>query len=267
MDCDTCQHFQGGVQHSRFEFRCAKGHPPESDVVLIRFNGCADFLIAGRDQVIFRRHKGIALLEGDATLKKRQTQATRTANGLAVALADFGDLMDSDQTDAINTAVKTLRRLSTDIERAAALAKAYKAREDASRETERQRRDDELAAVVLGGWSEEQIVECAVHLAAFDSPAAQEWHVALRGRRMLLDGGVWSPNDLARQFKLAVTASRRAELFAELRRDLARSLETLNRPQGPLYATRADFDAYRQLLRDQAAAKASVAALISTASR
>lgn len=267
VDCDACQHFEGSVGYSRFEFRCAKGHPPESDVVLLRYHGCADFQAAGRDQIIFRRHKSTALLDGDCGLKKRQAQATRTANGLAVAVADFGDLMDAEQTVAINTAVKTLRRLSADLERAASLAKSYKAREDANREAERQQREDKLAAALLEGWSEQQILECAEHLAAFDSPAAQAWHVERRGRRMLLDGGIWSPNDLARQYKLAVTPSRKAVLFAELRRDLAKALETLNRPQGSMYATRADFDAYRQLLRDQAAARVAVAALISTSAR
>ena len=266
VDCEKCQHFTGRQGWIRVEWGCAKGHAAESTIVLTRREGCPDYRECPRDELIFRRFEGSASFSGNADLKNRQTQATRTANGLDKALADFGDLMDGQQVQAGRDAVAALRRLAADIARASELASRFKAREDARREAEHAQRLDALAARHLAGWSEVQVIECAEHLAAFDTSAAWKWLNARHGRDVLTASGLWSSNEVAQRLKRAQGAAR-TSLFADLRRQVAEALEEFERSQGPQYASRGDFDAYRQLLRDQRAAKASVAALVAGAAQ
>lgn len=266
VDCEKCQHFTGRNGWARVEWGCAKGHAAESTVYLTRYAGCPNYREASRDELIFRRFKGSASHYGNDELKSRQTQAKRTANGLAKALAEFGDLMDSAQVQAGRDAVAALNRLAADIAQASTMAAAFKKREDQAREVERRRRGDALADRVLLDCTEAQIVECAEHLGAFDTTAAHKWLDARRGRSTLIGGNPWTANDLAQRWKRAA-GDAKVELFAELRRELASALSELDQPVSREYATRADFDAYRQLLRDRSAAKASVAAVVADAVR
>ncbi len=266
VDCEKCQHFTGRSGWTRVVWGCAKSHQPESAMQLQRTNGCVDFSEASREEMLFRRYKGSASFHGDADLKAHQARATRTANGLSKALADFGDLMDGAQVEAGRQAVAALHRLAEDLSAAAALAKNFKAREDSQREMERQRRGDALADQMLQGMSPEDVVECAEHLAAFDSSSTTKWLEQRRGRRTILMGGLRDPLERAQKWQRA-PGDHKTEAFAELRRELAAALANLNTPPARDYATRADFDAFRSLQRDKRAATASVAAVVAVASR
>lgn len=264
VDCEKCQHFTGRNGWTRVVWGCAKSHQPESAMQLRRANGCVDFCEASREEMLFRRYKGSASFHGDADLKAHQARAKRTANGLSKALADFGDLMDGTQVEAGRQAVAALHRLAEDLSSAAALAKSFKAREDLQREMERQRRGDALADQVLQGMSPENVVECAEHLAAFDSSSATKWLEQRTGRRTIFMGGLRDPLDRVQKWQRAPGDQKR-EAFAELRRELAAALANLNTPPARNYATRADFDAFRSLQRDMRAATASIAAVVAVA--
>ncbi len=264
VDCEKCTHFTGRNGWARVEWGCAKGHASESMVTLIRTDGCRDHRAAPRDTLIFRRFKSEVSFHGADGLKGRQAQARRIATGLQKSLSEFGDLMDGDQVKAGRDAVAALNRLADDIERAARMAIAYKAREDQRREIEQQRVGDELATRLLAGWSEAEVIECAQHLAAFDTYDATRWLASRRGNTLTCDG-FCTPNDIAVRMNRERDGRQRAALHAELRRKLATVLDTLDRPPGPSYATRADFEAWRQLMRHRRAANASVAAVLSTA--
>lgn len=266
VDCEKCEHFTGRSGWTRVVWGCAKSHQPESAMLLQRTSGCDDYCEASREELLFRRYKGSASFHGDADLKAHQARATRTANGLSKALADFGDLMDGEQVLAGRQAVAALHRLADTLSAAAALAKSFKAREDAQREVERQRRGDALADQVLQGMSAEDVVECAELLASFDSSASMSWLDQRRGRRTIFMGGLRDPLDRVLRWQRA-PADRKPEAFAEVRRELAAALANLNTPPDKDYATRADFDAFRSLQRDKRAAKASVAAVVLAASR
>lgn len=266
VDCENCQSFTGRSGWTRVVWGCAKSHQPESAMLLQRSSGCADFCEASREEKLFRRYKGSASFHGDADLKAHQARATRTANGLSKALADFGDLMDGAQVEAGRQAVAALHRLAEDLSAAAALAKNFKAREDSQREMERQLRGDALADQVLQGMSPEDVVECAEHLAAFDSSSTTKWLEQRRGRRTILMGGLRDPLDLAQKWQRA-PGDEKTRAFAELRRELAAALANLNTPPARGYATRSDFDAFRSIQRDKRAATASVAAVVAVASR
>lgn len=266
VDCEKCQHFSGRNGWARVEWGCAEGHAAESTFVLMRYQGCADYAEASRDELIFRRFKASASFHGNADLKQRQTQAKRTANGLAKALAEFGDLMDGAQVKAGREAVAALNRLAADIAQASAMAEAFKKREDEAREFERRKRGDALADRLLSGWADGKVIECAESLAAFDTAAAHRWSEKQRGRALLLESGVWAANDLAQRWKRA-PESAKAELLAEVRREVAQALASLDQPLSPAYATRQDFEAYEAFRRAEQAAKASVAALVAEAEK
>ena len=267
VDCEKCLHFTGRHGWIRVEWGCAQGQQPESEFGLTRYNGCPTYREASRDELIFRRFKGSASFNGGADLKSRQTQARRTATGLSKALAEFGDLMDGAQVKAGRDAVAALNRLADDIERATALAGAFKKREDAQREAERRKRGDAVADRLVPAWTEQQLVECAEHLASFGTVQGQKWLEARHGRSMLVESSIWTANDLAQRWKRAAAGAAKKELFAELRRDVAQALDGLDRPTSREYATRVDFEAYRQLLRDRNAAAASVAGVVAQAMR
>ncbi len=267
VDCEKCLHFTGRQGWVRIEWGCTQGQQPESEFGLTRYGGCPTYREASRDELIFRRFKGSASFNGGADLKSRQMQARRTATSLSKALAEFGDLMDGAQVKAGRDAVAALSRLADDIARASTLAGAFKEREDAQREAERRKRGDALADRLLPDRTEQQLVECAEHLAAFDSAQARQWLEIRHGRPMLVESSIWSANDLAQRWRRAVAGAAKNELLAELRRDVAQALEGLDRPMSREYATRADFDAYRQLLRDRSAASAAVAVVVAQAMR
>lgn len=139
VDCDKCAHFGGRQTWARIEWRCARGHAPESTTTLLHAEGCDGYSAAGRDDLIFRRFKDQASYYGDEVLRNRQATARRTASNLAKSLQEFGDMLDAEQLRAGREAVTALNRLAEDIERAARLAKAFKAREDAERAAEQAR--------------------------------------------------------------------------------------------------------------------------------
>jgi hypothetical protein len=265
VDCEKCHHFSGRHGLVRVEWGCQKGQVSESTVTLMRYNGCSTYREASRDELIFRRFKSSASFHGSADLKSRQTQARRAANGLSKALAEFGDLMDGAQVKAGREAVAALNRLADDIARASTLAGEFKKREDAQREAQRRKQGDALADRLLPEWTELQLVGCAEHLAAFEKVQARQWLQIRHGRSMLVESSIWAVNDLAQRWKQAAVGLAKTELFAELRRDVAQALEGLDRPMSRDYATRVDFEAYRQLLRNQTAAKAAVAEVVSKA--
>lgn len=266
VDCEKCSHFTGRNGWVGVVWGCAKGHPSLSSFSTSRPDGCKDFHAAPRDEMIFRRFKDEASFHGADGLKTRQSQARRIATSLAKSLAEFGPILDSDQVQAGRSCVSALNSLADDIERAARMAKTFKAREDARRKAEQDRQADELVVRYLTGWTEEEVVQCAQDLAAFDSSQGMRWRDARRGCAVHTEPGLWSPNDCAQVFKRAHADSvTRAQRYTDLCRDLAQALQTLESPLGHSYATRADFDAWRQYLRDRVAAKASVHAVVATA--
>ncbi len=267
VDCDKCTHFGGRQTWSKIEWRCARGHPPESTTTLSRRKGCDDYCAAGRDDLIFRRFKDQASYYGDEVLRNRQATARRTASNLAKSLQEFGDMLDGEQLRAGREAVNALNRLADDIERAGRMAKAFKAREDAQRAAEHARKLEALAGELLSGWSTEQIIECAAHLAAFDTSEGRRWLDQRRNRSVLVDSGMWEPNQVAQRMKRSSSDAERQKLMRELRGLVAQALQTLYKPLASDYATRADFEAFQQLQRHRAAAKTAVHALIADVTR
>lgn len=261
IDCDRCGHFIGRSGWARVEFRCAKGQQPESPHSTMRYQGCTSYREASRDVQIYRRFKDEAAWHGDGVLKAKQALARRTASSLSKTLSEFSEVMSADQARAGRDAVAALQSLADDIQTAARMAKAHKAREEERREAERQTKGDRLADQLLTGQSEKHVIELAEQLAALDTAAGRRWLDERHGRSILLDGGVWVANDLAQRLKPAQGAAR-SELFAELRRAVAEALQSLNKPLTRDCCTRADFDAWCQLQRHRAAATASVKALV-----
>lgn len=268
VDCERCQHFTGRTSWSRIDFSCGKGHLAESSATLQRLGGCADYAAAGRDALIFRRFRGQAEWHGDESLKNHQAAVRRTASSLAKSLSEFGDMLDSQQVQAGKDAVAALHRLGDDIERAASLAKAYKAQKDKERAEADQRKADELAARLMPCWTDEDIVACAEDLAQLcDTREGQRWLRERRGPDVLTEGGVFTLREDAQAWHRAATAPQKAARLAALRRNLAGHLLALERPTARYYLARADFDAYRAWRREQLAAKTSVAALLAQATR
>lgn len=268
VDCERCQHFAGRTSWAGVEFACEKGHTADSTVTLLRHGGCDDYKAAGRDSLIFRRFRGQAEWHGDESLKNRQAAVRRTASSLAKSLSEFGDMLDSQQVQAGRDAVAALHRLGDDIERAASLAKAYKAKKDKERAEAEQRKADDLAARLMPGWSAEDVAACAedlLHLC--DTKEGQRWLHERRGRDVMTESGVFTLREDVQAWRRAAPASQQATRLAALRRNLAGHLFALERPTARYYATLDDFKAYRTWRRGQLAAKTSVAALLAEAER
>lgn len=267
VDCASCTHFRGRNGFVRVEFACAKGHPAESDIILTRFAGCSDFKSASRDELIFRRFRSSAEWHGDETLKKRQAAVRRTASLFAQAVTDFGEMMDGKQLEASKEAIAALNQLGNDIERAARLAKAHKLLKDRERKEEECRKVDALAAQLMAGWSDEDVVSCAEDaVQAVYSEQGRKWIYARRGTRDLSNE---SPMRATSRLMTSDKLQRQQppSSLLVIRRELALFLAGLAEARSKHAVTREDFDAYRAWRRDHRNAVASVDALIARATR
>lgn len=268
VDCERCQHFAGRTSWAGVEFACEKGHTADATATLLRHSGCEDYKAAGRDALIFRRFRGQAEWHGDESLKNRQAALRRTASSLAKSLSEFGDMLDSQQVQAGRDAVAALHRLGDDIERAASLAKAYKAKKHKERAEAEQCKADELAARLMPEWSAEDIAACAEDLAHLcDTKEGQRWLHERRGRDVMTEGGAFTLREDAQAWRRATTTAQQNVRLTALRRNLAGHLLALERPTARYYVAREDLNAYRAFRREQQAAKTSVAALLALATR
>lgn len=267
IDCAGCTHFRGRNGFVRIEFDCAKGHPAESDITLTRFAGCSDFKSASRDELIFRRFRSSAEWHGDETLKKRQAAVRRTASLFAQAVTDFGEMMDGKQLEASKEAIAALNQLGNDIERASRLAKAHKQLKDRERKEEECRKVDALAAKLMAGWSDDEVISCAEDaVQAIYSDQGRKWIYARRGTHDLVDG---SPMRATSRLMTGDKLQRQqpASNLLVIRRELALFLAGLSEARSKHAVNREDFDAYRAWRREQQRAAASVDALLTKAKR